>query len=53
MSENTIKGTFNGSTVTFGYAIDKDKHFQKTQSLHQSLKIYSTATLQVKQSAVL
>ncbi len=29
MSENAIKGTFNGGTVTFGYAIDKDKHFQK------------------------
>ncbi len=29
MTENAIKGTFNGGAVTFGYAIDKDKRFKK------------------------
>ena len=29
MTENAIKGTFNGGAVTFGYAIDKDKRFRK------------------------
>lgn len=29
MTENAIKGKFNGGNVTFGYLIDKDKHFKK------------------------
>ena len=29
MTENAIKGTFNGGTITYGYTIDKDKHFHK------------------------
>lgn len=29
MTENALKGTFNGGTVTFGYAIDKNKRFKK------------------------
>lgn len=29
MTENAIKGTFNGGAVTFGYSIDKDKRFKK------------------------
>ena len=29
MTENAIKGTFNGGNVTFGYAIDNDKRFKK------------------------
>ncbi len=28
MTENVLKGKFNGGTLTFGYMIDKDKHFQ-------------------------
>lgn len=27
MTENAIKGKFNGGNITFGYIIDKDKHF--------------------------
>ena len=29
MTENALKGTFNGGTITYGYIIDKDKHFRK------------------------
>ncbi|MCM1062677.1 MAG: recombinase family protein, partial [Eubacterium sp.] len=29
MTENAIKGKFNGGTVTFGYQIDSNGHFQK------------------------
>ena len=29
MTENALKGTFNGGTITYGYIIDKDKHFCK------------------------
>ena len=29
MTENALKGTFNGGTITFGYSIDKNKHFKK------------------------
>ena len=29
MTENAIKGTFNGGAVTFDYFIDKDKRFRK------------------------
>lgn len=29
MTENAIKGTFNGGNVTFGYAIDENKRFMK------------------------
>lgn len=29
MTENAIKGKFNGGNVTFGYLIDKNKHFKK------------------------
>ena len=29
MTENAIKGKFNGGIVTFGYYIDKEKHFKK------------------------
>lgn len=29
MTENTLKGKFNGGSVTFGYKIDKNKHFEK------------------------
>ena len=29
MTENALKGKFNGGNVTFGYIIDKDKHFRK------------------------
>jgi len=28
MTENTLKGKFNGGNPTFGYYIDEDKHFQ-------------------------
>lgn len=28
MTENVLKGLFNGGTIPFGYVIDKDKHFQ-------------------------
>ena len=28
MTENTIKGKFNGGTLTFGYTIDENHHFQ-------------------------
>lgn len=28
MTENVLKGKFNGGALTFGYIIDKDKHFQ-------------------------
>ena len=29
MTENAIKGKFNGGYVTFGYFIDEDRHFQR------------------------
>ena len=28
MTENTLKGKFNGGGITFGYIIDENKHFQ-------------------------
>ena len=28
MTENAIKGKFNGGTLTFGYTIDENHHFQ-------------------------
>ena len=28
MTENVLKGKFNGGTLTFGYMIDENKHFQ-------------------------
>lgn len=28
MTENTLKGKFNGGNITYGYYIDEDKHFQ-------------------------
>ncbi len=32
MTENTLKGKFNGGTVTFGYLIDDEKRFAKDPS---------------------
>lgn len=29
MTDNALKGTFNGGSVTFGYMIDESKHFKK------------------------
>lgn len=32
MTENAIKGKFNGGHITYGYVIDNDKHFQKHEA---------------------
>lgn len=41
MTENTLKGKFNGGRVTFGYMIDDGKNFKKDPVTAPSLKIFS------------